>query len=129
MQVTNIMQEKINLTLNKKLSKKLAELYADKNARETALRTELEAIRDEANAKAKEIIAKYPDAHFSMWGSVNVPFVQTVASVKFNKDDELERQAQELKNKKKELAMDMEIRCTLEKNADNFFKMLAEVNF
>lgn len=129
MRVTNVVRERINLTLDKALNKKITELYAEKNAREAGIKAELEAIRKEANDKARAIMAKYPDACLNCWGDRDVDYIQSVACVVFDKDAELDAQARELRQKKKEMAMDLEIRCALEKSADDFFKMLAEATF
>lgn len=128
MRVTNVVREKINMTLDKKLSKQITELYAAKNEREAKIKAELDAICIEANDKARAVLSKYNDAYFSRWGDKNVDFVQGTACVVFANNEELDRKAQELREKKKELAMDLEIRCALEKNADDFFKMLAEAS-
>lgn len=128
MRVTNVVREKIDMTLDKELSKKITELYAEKKAYEAKVQAELDAIRHEADEKARAVLAKYPDVSFSRWGERNINFVQGTACVVFDKNEELDRKAQELRNKKKELAMDLEIRCSLEKNADDFFKMLAEAS-
>lgn len=128
MRVTNVVREKIDMTLDKKLNKQIVELYAAKNEREAKIKAELNAIAAEANDKARAVLEKYPDAYFSRWGDKNVSYVQSTACVVFAKNEELDRKAQELREKKKELAMDLEIRCALEKNADDFFKMLAEAS-
>lgn len=128
MRVTNVIREKIDMTLDKKLNKKIAELYAERKAYESKAQAELNAIRCEADEKARAVLAKYPNVSFSRWGERNINFVQGTACVMFDKDEELDRKAAELREKKKELAMDLEIRCSLEKNADDFFKMLAEAS-
>ena len=128
MRVTNVIREKIDMTLDKKLNKKIAELYAERKAYESKVQAELNAIRCEADEKARAVLAKYPNVSFSRWGERNINFVQGAACVMFDKDEELDRKAAELREKKKELAMDLEIRCSLEKNADDFFKMLAEAS-
>lgn len=128
MKVTNIIREKIDRTLNKKLDKKIAELYADKWAFEQQVRDELAVVVAEANAKADAIIAKYPDLYLSRYGDRNIPYVRDTATVNFPKNAELDRKAHELREKKRDMAMDMEIRCALEKDADKFFEMLAEAS-
>lgn len=129
MRVTNVVRERINLTLDKALNEKITELYAEKNAREAKIKAELDAICKEANDKAQAIMEKYPDACLMRWGDKGINYIQSTANVVFDKDAELNCKAQELRHRKKELAMDLEIRCTLEKNADDFFKMLAEATF
>lgn len=127
MRVTNIIREKIDRTLDKELNKKLNELYAEKREFEQQVQDELAVVIAEANAKANVIIAKYPDLYFVRYGDRNIPYIRDVALVNFPKDAELDRKAQELREKKRDLAMDMEIRCALEKDADKFFEMLANI--
>lgn len=128
MRVTNIIREKIDRTLSKELDKKIAELYADKWAFEQQVRDELAAVVAEANIKADAIIAKYPNLYLSRYGDKNIPYIRDTAMVNFPKDAELDRKTQELREKKRDVAMDMEIRCALEKDADKFFEMLAEAS-
>lgn len=129
MRVTNVVRERINLTLDKALKEKITELYAEKHAREAKIKAELDAIHKEANDKARAIMEKYPDAYLRAYGDKGVDYILSTANVAFNEDAELNCKAQELRQQKKELAMDLEIRCALEKNADDFFKMLAEATF
>lgn len=128
MRVTNIIREKIDRELSKKLDAQIKELYAEKEIYHSGIKAELETVVKEANAKARAVLEKYPDAYLSRYGDRNVDFVQGTAYVMFDKDKELDRKAQELRDKKQDLAMDLEIRCALEKNADDFFKMLAEAS-
>lgn len=129
MRVTNVIRNKISLVLDKEFDKKITELYADKNAFEKKVQDELFEVIAEANAKADAILAKYPNLYFSRYGGRNVPFIHDVSHVYFPEDVELNRKAQELREKKKELAMDLEIRCTMEKDADKFFEMLKNIEF
>lgn len=129
MRVTNVVRDKITLALDKEYNKKIDELYADKNAFKKKVQDELAGVIAEANAKADAILAKYPDLYFSRYGGKNVPYIYDVSHVHFPEDVELNRKAQELREKKQELAMDLEIRCTMEKDADKFFEMLKNIEF
>lgn len=123
MRVNNVIREKIDRVLSKQYDKKLNELYADRRAQEKAIRTALKEIEAEANKKAAELIANYPGTTFQHWGN-DAPFINSVNAFVLPEDEELYRKATDLRDRKKELAMDMEIRCTLAKEADDFFEML-----
>lgn len=126
MRVTNIIREKISCTVDKQVNTAISALYADRNATEAKVKEQLAAIRAEANAKAAEILAQYPEAYFSRYGR-EAEFVIDTACVTLPEDAELTAKAKAIREKAKEIKMDMEIRCQLEKDADAFFKALGEV--
>ena len=126
MRVTNIIREKISRTVDKQVDTAISALYADHNALEASINEQLAAIRAEANAKAAKILAQCPEAYFSCYGQ-KAEFITNTAYVNLPKDAELSAKATAIYEKAKEIKMDMEIRCQLEKNADAFFKALGEV--
>lgn len=126
MRVTNIIREKISCTVDKQVDTAISALYADRNATEAKVKEQLAAIRAEANAKAAEILAQYPEAYFSRFGR-EAEFVIDTAYINLPEDAELTAKAKAIREKAKEIKMDMEIRCQLEKDADAFFKALGEV--
>lgn len=126
MRVTNIIREKISCTVDKQVDTAINALYVDRNAMEAKIKEQLAAIRAEANAKAAEILAQYPETHFSRY-SREAEFIIETAYVNLPEDAELTAKARAIREKAKEIKMDMEIRCQLEKDADAFFKALGEV--
>jgi len=126
MRVTNIIREKISCTVDKQVSIAINALYADRNALEASIKEQLAAIRAEADQKAAGILAQYPDACFYRYGKVSDFTVET-ACIHLPEDKELTAKAAAIREKAKEIKMDMEIRCQLEKDADAFFKTLGEI--
>lgn len=129
MRVTNIIREKIDRVLEKQFYAKVNELTAPRDALDKQLREELEVIVKEANEKADAVLAKAPaGSKFSRYGD-NGKYITSggLSSLIFPTDDEINQKIALLRERRKELALDMEIRCQLEKDADAFFKALAEL--
>lgn len=130
MRVNNAIREKIDRTLNKSLNKKIDELYASRRATEEVIRAELNKVIAEANEKAQKVLEQYaPEGtEFTRYGHEH-EFICDTAHYALPDDNELTRQVGKLRERKQEMALDLEIRCQLEKDADKFFQMLAEVEF
>lgn len=127
MRVTNVIREKINRVVNQQVENKTAEMYAERRRVEKAIGDQLKVIREEADKKAAAILAKYPGTVFTSYRS-DGRFISETSGFRLPEDKELGKQVNELRAKADEIKMDMEIHCQLEKDANQFFKMLEELS-
>lgn len=130
MRVNNAIREKIDHSLNKSFNQKINELCAPRNEMEATIKAELNKVIAEANEKAQKVLEQYaPEGtKFTRYGS-DREFICETCHFSLPKDETLDKQIAELREKRQEMALDLEIRCQLEKDADKFFQMLAEVEF
>lgn len=130
MRVNNAIRERISQTVDKAMNKKINELNAKRIAQMEGLQKELDALVQEMNERAAKILAFNAPvgSKFKSFGYEG-NFVCNVARVELPKDDKLDAEIAEVRAKAGDMKLDLEIRCQLEKDADKFFQMMAEVEF
>ena len=126
MRMTNAVRDKIAFAVDKKIKASVNELYAERNATEKQIQEQLNEIKAEAEAKAQKLLSQYPGAKFIEYRHVG-SFILECAAIRLPEDEELTLKASEIRERGKELKMDLEIRCQLEKDADAFFNLLKNI--
>lgn len=123
MRVNNLVREQISRRIDAQASAAIDALYTDSRAQEKEMYKHLDAIRAAANKQAAAVIAEYgavlkynAEHYFSSTAYAIIPDNQE----RINKVQAIQSKAQELKE-------ETEIRCMLEKDADSFFQMLANL--
>ena len=130
MRINNVMRNRIQNVVNEKRRAAINEARKDIIAKQEEFDTARQKILDEANAKLWELVNKY-DARFPYRNEKPREDSNLVSYDRFkilDTKDVAERIAA-IDAKALHLAEDIEIRLSLSKEADDFFKMLDEIQF
>lgn len=123
MRITNVIKSKIASIVDKQVEAQMTELYAPKKAKEDAFYAEAHKIWEEACAKMDALAANY-DGKVNHYSYRDNWFEKP--SITFASDVEVNNKAAEIRARATEAKMDLEIRAQMGKDAEEFFKMLAD---
>lgn len=130
MRINSAMRNRIKNTVNEKRLEAINEARKDIIVKQEEFNEKWQKILDEANAKLWELINEY-DARLP-WGKEKPRKDSNLANYdrfKILDTPEVKARVAEIDAKALHLAEDIEIRLSLSKEADDFFKALEEIRF
>lgn len=131
MRINNVMRNRIQSVVNEKRWEAVNEARKDIIAKQEEFDTARQKILDEANAKLWELVNKY-DARLP-YTKNEKPHIKSelmnYSCFKILDTEEVAKRVAEIDAKARHMAEDIEIRLSLSKEADDFFKALEEISF
>lgn len=130
MRITNVMRNRIQDVVNEKRRAAIEEARKDITAKQEVFDKARQKILDEANAKLWELVNKY-DARLPYRNEKPREDSNLINYDRFKILDtkEVAERVSAIDAKALHLAEDIEIRLSLSKEADDFFKALEEISF
>lgn len=130
MRINSVMRNRLRNTVNEKRLGAINEARKDIVVKQEEFNEKWQKILDEANAKLWELIIEY-DARLP-WGNEKPRKDSNLVSYdrfKILDTPEVKERVAAIDAKALHMAEDIEIRLSLSKEADDFFKMLDEIQF
>ena len=131
MRINNVMRNRIQNVVNAKRCAAIEEARKDIIAKQEEFEEKRQKILDEANAKLWELVNEY-DARFA-YNKNEKPREKSglinYSHFKILDTEEVAKRIAEIDAKSLHMAEDIEIRLSLSKEADDFFKALEEISF
>lgn len=130
MRINNVMRSRIQNVVNEKRWEAINEARKDIIAKQEEFDEKRQKILDEANAKLWELINEY-DARLP-YGNEKPRIkseLMNYSCFKILDTEEVAKRVAEIDAKARHMAEDIEIRLSLSKEADDFFRALEEISF
>lgn len=130
MRINSVMRNRIQNVVNEKRRAAIDEARKDIIAKQEEFDKARQEILNEANKKLWELVNKY-DARIPYWNEKPREDSNLVShdSFKILDTKEVAKRVTEIDAKSLHMAEDIEIRLSLSKEADDFFKALEEISF
>ena len=130
MRINNVMRNRIQNVVNAKRYAAIEEVRKDIIAKQEEFEEKRQKILDEANAKLWELVNEY-DARLPYRNEKPREKSELInySSFKILDTEEVTKRVAEINAKSLHMAEDIEIRLSLSKEADDFFKALEEISF
>ena len=130
MRINNVMRNRIQNVVNAKRYAAIEEARKDIIAKQEEFEEKRQKILDEANAKLWELVNEY-DARLPYRNEKPREKSELInySSFKILDTEEVAKKVAEINAKACHMAEDIEIRLSLSKEADDFFKALEEISF
>ena len=126
MRINNVMRNRIQTVVNEKRRAAIGEARKDIIAKQEEFDEKRQKILDEANAKLWKLVNEY-DARLP-YRSEKSELIN-YSHFKILDTEEVAKRVAEIDAKALHMAEDIEIRLSLSKEADDFFKALEEISF
>ena len=126
MRINNVMRNRIQTVVNEKRRAAIDEARKDIIAKQEEFEEKRQKILDEANAKLWELVNEY-DARLP-YRSEKSELIN-YSHFKILDTEEVAKRVAEIDAKARHMAEDIEIKLSLSKEADDFFKALEEISF
>ena len=130
MRINNVMRNRIQNVVNAKRHMAIEEARKDIIAKQKEFEEKRQRILDETNAKLWELVNEY-DARLPYRNEKPREKSELInySSFKILDTEEVAKRVAEITAKSLHMAEDIEIRLSLSKEADDFFKALEEISF